>query len=82
METAVIFCISKKMRGVLAFLSCIFFSVALQYHRLTRAAAFLPVPKDDKPRGGWPLMLHIVLVEPEIPQNCGNIARTCAATFL
>ena len=25
-------------------------------------------------------MLHIVLVEPEIPQNCGNIARTCAAT--
>ena len=25
-------------------------------------------------------MLKIVLVEPEIPQNCGNIARTCAAT--
>ena len=25
-------------------------------------------------------MLNIVLVEPEIPQNCGNIARTCAAT--
>lgn len=25
-------------------------------------------------------MLHIVLVEPEIPQNAGNIARTCAAT--
>lgn len=25
-------------------------------------------------------MVHIVLVEPEIPQNCGNIARTCAAT--
>ncbi len=24
--------------------------------------------------------LHIVLVEPEIPQNTGNIARTCAAT--
>ncbi len=23
---------------------------------------------------------HIVLVEPEIPQNTGNIARTCAAT--
>ncbi|MBQ3075737.1 MAG: tRNA (uridine(34)/cytosine(34)/5-carboxymethylaminomethyluridine(34)-2'-O)-methyltransferase TrmL [Clostridia bacterium] len=23
--------------------------------------------------------LHIVLVEPEIPQNTGNIARTCAA---
>ena len=25
-------------------------------------------------------MLHVVLVEPEIPQNCGNVARTCAAT--
>ncbi len=25
-------------------------------------------------------MLNIVLVEPEIPQNCGNIARTCAVT--
>ena len=24
--------------------------------------------------------LHIVLVEPRIPQNTGNIARTCAAT--
>ena len=30
-------------------------------------------------RGGSKL-LNIVLVEPEIPQNCGNIARTCAAT--
>ena len=27
-----------------------------------------------------PAMLNVVLVEPEIPQNCGNIARTCAAT--
>ena len=25
-------------------------------------------------------MFHIVLIEPEIPQNAGNIARTCAAT--
>lgn len=25
-------------------------------------------------------MFHIVLVQPEIPQNTGNIARTCAAT--
>ncbi len=25
-------------------------------------------------------MLNIVLVEPEIPQNTGNIVRTCAAT--
>ena len=24
--------------------------------------------------------LNIVLVEPRIPQNTGNIARTCAAT--
>ena len=27
-----------------------------------------------------PAMLHVVLLEPEIPQNTGNIARTCAAT--
>lgn len=26
------------------------------------------------------MTLNIVLVEPEIPQNTGNIARTCAAT--
>jgi tRNA (cytidine/uridine-2'-O-)-methyltransferase len=26
------------------------------------------------------LSLNIVLIEPEIPQNTGNIARTCAAT--
>ena len=25
-------------------------------------------------------MINIVLVSPEIPQNTGNIARTCAAT--
>ena len=25
-------------------------------------------------------MLDIVLYEPEMPQNTGNIARTCAAT--
>lgn len=25
-------------------------------------------------------MLNIVLVEPEIPQNAGNVARTCACT--
>ena len=33
---------------------------------------------NGRPRGME--MLNIVLVEPEIPQNCGNIARTCAAT--
>lgn len=27
-----------------------------------------------------PSMLNIVLVEPEIPMNTGNVARTCAAT--
>ena len=26
------------------------------------------------------MILNIVMVEPEIPQNTGNIARTCAAT--
>ena len=26
------------------------------------------------------MKLHIVMVEPEIPQNTGNIARTCAGT--
>lgn len=26
------------------------------------------------------MAMHIVLVEPEIPQNAGNIARTCAVT--
>ena len=25
--------------------------------------------------------LNIVMVEPEIPQNTGNVARTCAATW-
>ena len=31
---------------------------------------------------GGPAMptLHVVLIEPEIPQNTGNISRTCAAT--
>lgn len=27
------------------------------------------------------ILVNIVLVEPEIPMNTGNIARTCAATF-
>ena len=25
-------------------------------------------------------MINVVLIEPEIPQNAGNIVRTCAAT--
>ena len=31
-------------------------------------------------QGGDAPVLNLVLVEPEIPQNTGNIARTCAAT--
>ena len=34
----------------------------------------------DAPDREVDFVLNIVLVEPEIPQNCGNIARTCAAT--
>ena len=30
--------------------------------------------------GGYKMAIHIVFVEPEIPPNTGNIARTCAAT--
>ena len=37
-------------------------------------------PKISNGKKGMMHMLNIVLVEPEIPQNCGNIARTCAAT--
>lgn len=29
---------------------------------------------------GIEVKIHVVMVEPEIPQNTGNIARTCAAT--
>ena len=34
---------------------------------------------NDKKLKGKNMKLNIVLVEPEIPQNTGNIARTCAA---
>ena len=37
------------------------------------------IPDKMEIKGG-PAVLNIVLVEPEIPQNTGNIARTCAAT--
>jgi tRNA (cytidine/uridine-2'-O-)-methyltransferase len=43
-------------------------------------------PKNDQNRSGWKrkegviMKIHIVMVEPEIPQNTGNVARTCAAT--
>lgn len=29
---------------------------------------------------GIEVRIHVVMVEPEIPQNTGNVARTCAAT--
>ena len=35
--------------------------------------------EDSKGKEVCRAVLNIVLVEPEIPQNCGNIARTCAA---
>ena len=35
---------------------------------------------DTREIKGGHAVLNIVLVEPEIPQNTGNIARTCAAT--
>lgn len=35
----------------------------------------------DKPEYAWPVRpFNVVLVEPEIPPNTGNIARLCAAT--
>jgi len=42
-----------------------------------------PLPILDLPLSGalQYSMLHIALVEPEIPPNTGNIARLCAATF-
>ena len=51
--------------------------MALTYNRICTelCVRFLPYPA-----GRCRFLLNIVLVEPEIPQNCGNIARTCAAT--
>ena len=51
--------------------------------RVVRAAAAPPVPPAGG-TGGHLMMdkptLNIVLVEPRIPQNTGNVARTCACT--
>lgn len=44
---------------------------------------FLWKKKSNKQQGfirEFTVKINIVLVEPEIPQNTGNIARTCAAT--
>jgi tRNA (cytidine/uridine-2'-O-)-methyltransferase len=41
------------------------------------------MPRNQAPRLRSPLTLpplHVVLVEPEIPPNTGNVARLCAAT--
>jgi len=38
-----------------------------------------PEGDDRRPANGGP-PLRVILHEPEIPQNAGNIARTCAAT--
>jgi len=46
---------------------------------LRRERARLPEGASERGSRGE-AMLNIVLVEPEIPPNCGNIARTCAAT--
>jgi tRNA (cytidine/uridine-2'-O-)-methyltransferase len=47
------------------------------YHRIVRVNI---VVKSVSGKVVYEAMLNIVLVEPEIPQNTGNIARTCAAT--
>ena len=40
---------------------------------------FRTVPFVSK-KEGIKMKIHVVMVEPEIPQNTGNIARTCAIT--
>ena len=55
---------------MLEFAEVLFYSVANKLRRPCGTARW---------RGAG-RVLHIVLVEPEIPPNCGNIARTCAAT--
>ena len=56
-------------------------SIRAAHHGCALPAAISPVPlSPGKPCCLRASMVNIVLVEPEIPQNCGNIARTCAAT--
>lgn len=45
--------------------------------RLTRSGPLPGTTANDRTPTGR--RVHIVLVEPEIPQNTGNVARTCAA---
>src|SRR4051812_8035918 len=61
--------IRVKLRGV----------TSLRPHR----AFYRPMARNQAPRLRSPLTLpplHVVLVEPEIPPNTGNVARLCAAT--
>ena len=37
-------------------------------------------PEGDSLRTGLPHMFHVVLVQPEIPPNTGNVIRLCANT--
>jgi tRNA (cytidine/uridine-2'-O-)-methyltransferase len=50
------------------------------YNLLTGASSASPSVCDTLPTGKGRRGVHIVLVEPEIPANTGNIARTCACT--
>ena len=40
----------------------------------------LPRPQKSQRKKKREMKVNVVMVEPEIPQNTGNIARTCAAT--
>ena len=45
--------------------------------QMNRPPVFLVLQKEIEE---YNMMLNIVMVEPQIPQNTGNVARTCAAT--
>ena len=64
----------EKMQKFFVFL--IDFKPQLSYNRTRMDWKSRPVKLEAEVLA----VLNIVLVEPEIPQNCGNIARTCAAT--
>jgi len=39
-----------------------------------------PILKGHTPENAKPALFHVALIEPEIPQNTGNIGRTCVGT--
>ncbi len=52
-----------------------------KYHKIGTIQNANPKPLVGENAAAWRnAMLNVVLVEPEIPMNTGNIARTCAAT--